>query len=495
MASFDLDLRVQVSGNLSDRRRQLAVVGGTPSLASHAIPADNPLVSTDVDSAYLQTLSMASGGVNNDDFGGNITLNIRGSKDGRTIEQVDLVEDWENWIRALILTFGGRILRLPGPDFEDNPRRDTTDPYTWRIPESYRDTFYTWLQRVPRNSTINVRFDDGAQTLTGVPKAIPLVLSPSKTQPGIETRYSGRSRIDFKFDARPVIADLIHRPVGIPAQTPFLFRALAKGVADRLRISLRSAGNIALQVGEPTNYSLPKAIGGFGAITYELAPTLPDGIVFDKDQVALIGTARYILEPLRYTLVAKDELNETATVSFNLSFVSDLEPELDDFVYAYTLVIEPRGDTPEYRFCTEPVATVMDGLEYEPGVLLDVTRMIDSDGPDGPICHLAALSDEVLEAAFVGDPRIRRATVSLYQYIQDMDDWVLRKIKIGNLGEGSPQDDGTYQIEVEELDAYEDEQIPIEWSHEFQQTRAPGDMFFSELRSLSQRGQEFPWGD
>lgn len=73
-----------------------------------------------------------------------------------------------------------------------------------------------------------------------------------------------------------------------------------------------------LEVGEPVELTLPRATGGDGAITYAIAPALPDGLRFDAAARLLSGAASRVTGEAIYTYSATDEDGDRATLQFPL---------------------------------------------------------------------------------------------------------------------------------------------------------------------------------
>ena len=115
---------------------------------------------------------------------------------------------------------------------------------------------------------------------------------------------------------------------------------------------------------EPT--VLPAASGGDGALSYALAPALPQGLSFDAATRVLSGTPAAEAAPALYTYTATDEDGDTANLTFTLAVAADLRPAfeagatLPDLSYEQGTLIEPLalpaatgGDAP-LRYALQP---------------------------------------------------------------------------------------------------------------------------------------------
>ena len=74
---------------------------------------------------------------------------------------------------------------------------------------------------------------------------------------------------------------------------------------------------------------LPAAEGGDGALSYALAPALPDGAVLDAAARRLSGTPTAFAPRTRYTWTATDADGDTAAISFHITVEKDLVPVFD----------------------------------------------------------------------------------------------------------------------------------------------------------------------
>ena len=63
---------------------------------------------------------------------------------------------------------------------------------------------------------------------------------------------------------------------------------------------------------------LPQAMGGDGALTYTLSPSLPQGLTFDPAQRILTGTPQSNMRKTTYTYTVTDEAGNTAALTFTL---------------------------------------------------------------------------------------------------------------------------------------------------------------------------------
>ena len=130
--------------------------------------------------------------------------------------------------------------------------------------------------------------------------------------------------------------------------------------------------------------TLPKGVGGNGALTYALTPDLPKGLTFDGETREISGTPLEAMGETEYALTATDEDGDVETLTFILIVVrADLIPTFGD-----TTVAAQR-----YRMGTEvtlilPTATGGDStLVYillpflPPGLTFDHTRRAISGTP------------------------------------------------------------------------------------------------------------------
>ena len=130
--------------------------------------------------------------------------------------------------------------------------------------------------------------------------------------------------------------------------------------------------------------TLPKGVGGNGALTYALTPDLPKGLTFDGETREISGTPLEAMGETEYALTATDEDGDVETLTFILIVVrADLIPTFGD-----TTVVAQR-----YRMGTEvtlilPTATGGDStLVYillpflPPGLTFDHTRRAISGTP------------------------------------------------------------------------------------------------------------------
>ena len=64
--------------------------------------------------------------------------------------------------------------------------------------------------------------------------------------------------------------------------------------------------------------TLPQAMGGDGALTYTLSPSLPQGLTFNATQRTLTGTPQSNMRKTTYTYTVTDEAGNTAELSFTV---------------------------------------------------------------------------------------------------------------------------------------------------------------------------------
>lgn len=418
-----------------------------------------------------------------------------------TPNDLDLIDGWWDWERAIILELGGSRIFIPGPQDPTYATERVPGDRTWGVgwsatgPESIA-AIQAWIRRLTTSRAgtgVVMTLTDGATTVSARSARTSFSFRQGNTPGTVGVEYRGRGESDFDFNVRPISAFVTHAPVGVPAPIPFIFRGEARGVADITRLVVPRIGDTRLNLGEETRVFFRPAIGGIGAKTHSIQPALPPGITFDEDSISITGIARFVLPATEYRLIAEDTVGDTAEARFLLSVETDLTPEIPDFVYAWVLDIEPYRETPAYRFSTEPVSTVIDGTEYQPGFLEGIVGAgYTEDGPLTPTAILHTQENDPLYMALREDPGARRCRAAIYQYFVEQDEWVLKQQWFGTLGEGAPNDDGLFEIDIDpDTVEIQESQIRAEWSHEFQQQKAPGDQFFVALRKLATDGKTF----
>ena len=72
--------------------------------------------------------------------------------------------------------------------------------------------------------------------------------------------------------------------------------------------------------------ALPAATGGTGALTYELSPALPAGLSFDPATREIRGTPTVASSATEYTLTARDEDGDEASITFDITIEEDQIP-------------------------------------------------------------------------------------------------------------------------------------------------------------------------
>ena len=74
---------------------------------------------------------------------------------------------------------------------------------------------------------------------------------------------------------------------------------------------------------------LPIATGGFGELTYSLAPDLPSGLVVDLEAHQISGIPTGVLDATEFTWRVTDEDGESETLTFTITVLEDLQPVFD----------------------------------------------------------------------------------------------------------------------------------------------------------------------
>ena len=172
--------------------------------------------------------------------------------------------------------------------------------------------------------------------------------------------------------------------------------------------------------------TLPQAMGGDGALTYTLSPSLPQGLTFNATQRILTGTSQSNLRKTTYTYTVTDEAGNTAALTFTLivgttpAFASDAAIAEQTYIQN-----EPIADL------TLPIATSGDGaLTYTlspalpRGLTFDATQrtitgtpevmqtateytytVTDEDGDDAALTFMLTV-EENLMPAFANDASV-----------------------------------------------------------------------------------------
>jgi len=91
--------------------------------------------------------------------------------------------------------------------------------------------------------------------------------------------------------------------------------------AAPITITRPSANNVAIQYQAITPTVPVLAAGGYGALTYSVAPALPAGLDFNTTTGQLKGTASEIINSTVYTVTVSDTASQTASGTFTLTVV------------------------------------------------------------------------------------------------------------------------------------------------------------------------------
>ena len=93
-----------------------------------------------------------------------------------------------------------------------------------------------------------------------------------------------------------------------------------------------------------TSLTLPSATGGTRPVTYQITPDLPAGLSFDAESLQITGTPENPSESTAYSLTVTDSDDRQATLTFNITVVSELEftstPSQSTFTYELNAAIE-----------------------------------------------------------------------------------------------------------------------------------------------------------
>ena len=127
---------------------------------------------------------------------------------------------------------------------------------------------------------------------------------------------------------------------------------------------------IYLQNSAIATLTLPLATSGDGVLTYVLSPSPPpDGLTFDADRRTLTGTPTTPSEAMPCIYTATDEDGDTATLTFTIAVIEDLQPVFVDAIDDQSYV----KDT-EIATLTLPLATGGNGV---------LTYALGPSPPDG----------------------------------------------------------------------------------------------------------------
>ncbi len=124
-----------------------------------------------------------------------------------------------------------------------------------------------------------------------------------------------------------------------------------------------------------TPVTLPGATGGNGTLTYRLNPLLPDGFIFNSATRVLNGTPTTAMSKTTYTYTVTDKDRDTAALTFGITILADIMPDLSgekiaDQEYIAGSPITPvelpeaaGGNAPLTYSITPPLPT---GLDFDP---------------------------------------------------------------------------------------------------------------------------------
>ena len=358
--------------------------------------------------------------------------------------------------------------------------------YQWIFKEGFADEVVGWV-RDKRTAQYFLEIWDGIADEVKSPK-ISTFFSFRAGDPSAlaSTAASGvPSAIPFEFDVG-VRGHIQHQPEGTVRPILNHWVVTVRGSVDHELIALPGISDQDLDVGQDVHIIFSPATGGVGKIAYTLSRTVP-GLRFDVDTLSLIGNPSEASNPIQLTLRAEDEAGNFAESSFTVYIGRAIEPQVRDLRWANLVTIFPRGESPEYRLWDGPNEVIIEGRVYQPGILLGAQGFVESlDGTARlPSIELVQGADLQLDAALNDDFGVRRIEVAL-AYLDPQSGWTIFKRVQGRSGESAPEEeDSIYRLEIDPPASRQLEQLPLDWTPEFQKNRYPGDEFFRYRRQLA----------
>ncbi len=119
-----------------------------------------------------------------------------------------------------------------------------------------------------------------------------------------------------------------------------------------------------------TTLQLPEATDGNGTLTYSLSPDAPTGLAFSATNRTLTGTPSATQNATPYTYTATDADGETASLTFNITIVADIQPSFG-------------GATVGNQTYTQGVAITTLNLPEATGGNAPLTYSLSPDAPTG----------------------------------------------------------------------------------------------------------------
>ncbi len=84
--------------------------------------------------------------------------------------------------------------------------------------------------------------------------------------------------------------------------------------------------------------TLPEVVGGITPVNYSLAPSLPDGLLFDASSRQLTGTPSSVTPPQIFTYTATDSRGLTGQLNFSIGVIAPVSNERQDLPEAFSIV-------------------------------------------------------------------------------------------------------------------------------------------------------------